>query len=299
MKEVIMSFLSKTLNMDSESISEKLFKKSEDGQLTDEINDNALSELLSFDAARIQKLRESTPKREELENQYKRGQKEALLELETKLKKKYDVTEDLTGTSLVDSIVGKVQSVKLDDEKVKMHPLVLDLQEKLTRQVDETKREYEARIEALETGYKRKETFGAVNAKIKEIFDSARPILPTDPSKAAIARDEFTERFKDYDYEILENGRILPVSNGKRLEDAHGNPIYLDQLVKDQVVRRFDIQQQTDKGGGGNKNDPNPANGFKIPKTFEEYENAIYQAKTSDERIAINQAWEQSQKAAV
>jgi hypothetical protein len=298
MKELIMGFLSKTLNMDSESISEKLFKKSEDGQLTDDLTDNALSELLQFDAARVQKLREGSPKREELENQYKRGQKEALLELETKLKKKYDVTEEITGVSLVDSIVGKIQSVKLDDEKVKMHPLVLDLQDKLTRQVDETKREYEARIAALETGYKRKETFGVVNAKIKEFFDAARPILPTDPSKAAIARDEFADRFRDYDYEILDNGKILPVKDGKRLEDAHGNPLYLDYLVKDQVVRRFDIQQQDPKGGGGNKNDPNPRNDFAIPKNFEEYENAIYNAKTSEERIAINQAWEQSQKVA-
>lgn len=291
MKELFLGFLSKTLNMESDKLAEMLYKVGQDGKLSEDINENALTELLNLDAGRVETLRKNagTPDAVLLENQYKRGQREALEGLEKAIKTKYDLSEDKKGTELIDALVSKVSTVKLDDEKVKMHPLFLSLQDRVAKEKEEVLSTYEQKIKDLESSYKRKDTFAQVGTKIKDYFDSLKPILPSDTNKAAFLRDEFVKQFDTLDYEILENGKILPIRDGKRIEDNHGNPIYLDNMVKDEVYRRYDVQQQDPKGGAGNQN--GQGSRTSIPKTQEEYDTAIYNAKTREERIEIATAW--------
>lgn len=292
MKDLVLGFLSKTLNLDKEILAAKIFKTNAEGKVTDELNEAALQDLLGLDADRVKKLREGGASKDELENQYKRGKKEALTDLEKSMKSKYDITDEKTGLDLVDAIASKLQGAKLDDEKVKMHPLYLGLQDTLSKKLEDTKTEYETKIKGIETDYVRKDTFAKVADRVKSVFDASKPILPADTAKAALIRDEFVKNFEGYDFEVLENGKILPSIGGKRKEDDHGNPIYLDDLVKIEVTRRWDLKAQDDKGGGGNNN--NGGGGITVPKTLEEKEKAIYNAKTAEERIAIHDAWEQS-----
>lgn len=289
--ELLIAFLSKTLNMDADSLAEMLYKKADDGTLTDQPNEQALEALLAKDAERVQALKGKSDGKEQFDNGYKKGQKEALENLEKAVRSEFKADDvEKQGIDLVKHVVAKAAKTKLGDDEVKVHPLYLKLEADAQKIADNVASEWESKLKDLETAYNRDKTFSSVSSKIQEVFEGLKPVLPQNPTAAATIRQEFVQRFTGYDYELTENGQVVVMKDGKRVEDAHGHAVSLESLVTQEASKRFDFMKQDDKGNAGNTE---TAPGGKMTfKDIGEYEDKFYSAKTADERAAVQNAWE-------
>ena len=75
MNELFLAYWSKTLNMDNDRLAELLYKKADDGTLTDQISESALTALLEADAVRVKSLREGADSKEPSTTATKRARK--------------------------------------------------------------------------------------------------------------------------------------------------------------------------------------------------------------------------------
>ena len=303
MNEIFIGFLSKTLNMDADRLAEILYKKADDGTLTDQISDSALTSLLDADATRVKALRDGADGKGAFDNGYKKGQKEAMEAFERTLRSEYKTESTAQGADLVKHIVAAQAKSKASDDEVKLHPLFLKLEQDAKAQVEAAKAEAEQQLTQLRTGYERKERFGMAQQRIMEAFDSLRPVLPSDPTRAARVRQEFAERFAGYDYDIQPDGSIVVKdADGKRKETPQGYPVSLADLVKMEAEARFDFAKQEPKGNAGNGQQPGaPGAGPQTapPKNQEEFNTRYYALdQTPEGRIALKEAWEAQQQPA-
>lgn len=298
MNEIFLGFLSKTLNMDADRLAELLYKKADDGTLTDQISESALTALLDADTARVKALRDSADGKGAFDNGYKKGQKEAMETFERTLRSEFKTESTAQGADLVKHIVAAQSKSKASDDEVKLHPLFLKLEQEAKAQVEAAKAEAEQQIEQLKTGYERKERFGTAQQRIMEAFDSLRPVLPSDPARAARVRQEFAERFAGYDYDIQPDGNIVVKdTEGKRLENKQGYPVSLADIVKMEAEARFDFAKQEPKGNAGNGQQPGgtgSAPPTAPPKNQEEYIMAMANAASDADAIAIQTAYKQA-----
>lgn len=296
MKDVLIGFLSKTLNMDADSVAEKLYKKSDDGKITEEANPDALKELLALDAERVKGLKGDTDTKTAFDNGYKKAQKEVAERWEKDVKDTLGLKDsDKVGLDLLKEGISKITKAPLEDDKVKVHPLFLQLEKRLSDEKKAVEMEWKAKLEEVEKGMQRKEVFSKVKGKGAEYFDGLKPVLPADMSKAAVLRQEFIDKVESYDWEVSGDD-FIQMKDGKRVEDPHGNPITLKTFVSTEAAKRFDFQKQDPAGNGGNKN--NPGDGGtkleKIPKTQAERDAMIFNASSREERIAIQAAFEKA-----
>jgi hypothetical protein len=286
MLELLTALLSKTYNMDEAAVKELLLKKSEGGDFTDEIADSALDNLLSMDAERVKKLKPDTKSIQE--NFYKKGKQEALSDLEKSLRSEFGHDGEEQGLDLVRSIVGKKAGKPLDDDKVKTHPLYLQLEKQSRAEAEKIKAEYEAKIGEVEKTWHRTQITGKVKSKAMEVLDSLKPVLGENPAVAATRREDFQRLFDALEFEDA-NGEIVVLRDGKRIENAHGHAISFDQFVKDEAAKRFDFYKQDPKGNAGNQNGTKPAT--TTFKTEAEYLKAYAESNDPAAKTAMYEAW--------
>jgi hypothetical protein len=303
MKEQFLGFLSKTLNMDIERLSEILFKKADDGKtLTDQIAENALEELLKLDADRATKLKGEVDTKKIADDQYKRGQKEALENLEKTLRGEFKTDSTAQGLDLVKHLVSQAATKKLGEDEVKIHPLYLSLEERAKKEAEALKTDLEKQFADLKNGYERKDRFGKVSTEaILPALDALRPILPSNPSAASNVRQLFLDRFVGYDYEPSANGGWVLMKDGKRVENSHGHPVTIAELVQQEAGSLFDFQKQEQKGSAGNGSGTGASaqrTAVAVPKTEEEYYTAYLNESTVEGRQALDAAWGASKGAA-
>lgn len=253
MKDIILGFLSKTLNMDNEQLAELLYKKSDDGTLTDEVNENALSELLRLDAERVQKLKPDT--KTFFDNGYKKAQSEIAAQWEKKLREKFGVDPDgsAQGDALLDAIKAAAGEHEMKADKVKTHPEYLALETQMRKQAEQLKAEFEAEIEKRETTYKREQTWGQVSSEIRKAIKGLNPILPSDQAKAERMLELFVNtHFRDFEYQPDGNGGFVVMKDGQRVENQHGHVKALNDLVRETADSVFEFQAQKPAGNAGN-----------------------------------------------
>ena len=102
MKDILFGYASKTLNVDTDRLAEILLKKADDGTLTDEANDNALTELLKLDAERVGKMKPDT--KGIFDNGHKKGLKEGAEQWESKVRESFGITDDtIQGDALIEA----------------------------------------------------------------------------------------------------------------------------------------------------------------------------------------------------
>jgi hypothetical protein len=291
-KELLTAFLGKTLNQPIDSLASLLFKKGDDDKLTDDLTDDALEQILTLDAARVKSLRDSIDTKGIFDNGYKKGQKEAFERFESDLKKNFTVESDKTGLDLVREVVSKSANPAMDADKVKAHPSFLELESRLNSQLSELKTAYEQQITDIKTGFERQQTLTGVKSQARDLFTAMNPVLSPNPQIAARQIEDFLDKFSGYEYSRTADGKMMVMKDGKRLEDNHGNPVFLDSLVKQEGTMRFDFAAQSDKGNAGNRNTDGAQSPFTVPRSEEEFAAAIFKATTAEERLKIETAFE-------
>ena len=292
MKNIFLGFLAQTLNKPAEEIAELLYQKGEDGKLSENLVENAADLLKQWDVERVKTLRSTGgDNKKALEDQRKRGYKEAREELEKELREQYGIESDKQGAGLVAEIVAKASKSDLPEDKIKRHPLYLSLEKRLTDETKTLKEQHEAERGELEKQYAKKFTLTDVKRRALEELEKMNPVLPENATIAANWKRLFADAFNDYEFEQQENGGYLVLKGEKRFEDDHGNPVGFDKLVKETAAQFFQFKEQTPKGSAANKNGNTAGNGeFKTPATMEEAWEMARNAKTPEEREAILEA---------
>ena len=186
---------------------------------------------------------------------------------------------------------------KLDDDKVKTHPLFLALEKKAIEDLKAAKAEGQTALETfkkeMQTGQRR----SLAQAKAKDILLSMKPVLEDDAMIANTRISDFLREFEALEYETLEDGGLLPMKDGKRMENEHAHPVDFETLTKQIAARRFKFQVQDPKGNGGNKNEPGQGGNAKpvaVPKNETELWAAYNSTKDGAEQKAILDAWEKA-----
>ena len=301
-KEILLGYLAKQLGITEDAAAELLYQKSEDDENKEVLKDNALQLLLEKDKERVAAIKSTAvDKTKVYDEAYADAKKKVLAKAEKSLAKKYGIEgEEFKLDTLVADIIAKeTEGLKsegeLTEDAVKKHPAYLALERNRNEEINRLNTEHEDEVKKIRADYAKTETLGEVKGKVLTIFDGLKPVLSKDATKAANQRTDFAERFANYDYEKQQDGSYLVLdAEGKRIEDGHGNPISLDKLVERDAGRYYDFAVQDPKGSAGNGDGSGNGDGGKVtvPTSEDEYNMAIINATTAEEREAITAAYE-------
>lgn len=292
MKDLILGFLTKTLNKTSDEVMELIFNPSDD-DAEPTLKDGALEVLFDQDTKRVENLKKNVkPDKELLDQQYSRGLKEASTKLEKELKKQYNIESEKQGIELINEIVeaNKEQAAKLSDEEVKKHPLYRNLEK--DRVPKETHDKVLKEFDEYKQTQTRQQTFEKIKRDALKHLAPLNPVVSENPEVAKTREEDFLNKFTAYDYEIDENGNHFILKNGERLEDGHGNPVAFKDFVEQKAKSHFEFAKQNEKGSPENKNTKTKVT---VPQSDDEYRKLVAEAKTPEERIALREAYEATQ----
>lgn len=291
MKDILIGFLAKTLNMAPEQIAELLYKKSDDGKLTDETTDDALAQLLALDAERVNKLKPDT--REIFNNGFKKAESEISAKWEKSLREKFgiDAENKLQGDALTDAIKAAMADAGMKPDKVKVSKEYLELEASMRKALADKEAEFKAQVEQIKREAEREKTWTSASGEIRNAVMALNPILPSDPAKAARLLDLFAAEFRGFDYEPDPEGGFIPMKDGQRIQDAHGYARKLADLVKERAAAMFDFKESEPAGNAGNKNGNGGRSINQKFKTEAEYLEAYNSAPDFAAKDALYKAW--------
>lgn len=302
-KKIITAFLDKTLNMSAETVA-SLFEKNGDEE---DLKENAGEILEKEDAERVKTLKGDS--KTIFDNGYKKAQVEVLSKFEKEIADKFEFKSDKKGIELIDEIVAaKTKLPDLDDDKVKIHPVYTKAEKEFQKKLKEQEDAFKAQIEAKEKEDAKKETFSKIKATaIKQLKEQLKPAFGTnDEIKIQNQIDRLLiSDLSQYDY-ITQGDEIIIMKDGKRLEDKHGKAITLDNLVKENAAKNWELETGQSRQGSGGNNDPDPKKvgtggnvdkwTGKVPTTEEEYSSEFLKITDKKQRVLFNEAYEASKK---
>lgn len=297
LQEFLLAYLGSTLNEPNDRLAEILFKKSDDGAtFTDELNDGVLDTLKAMDKDRASKLKGDG--KTQFDNGYKKAQAEVATAWEKRIREKFGIESDETGDELVLAALEKASKPsKLDDEKVKTHPLFLKIEKESAAAIAAARKEGETALEQFKAQQQREQRLAAVKQEARRLHMARNPVLSADAGKAENQIQAFLRRLDEFDFEPVEGGTFLPMKEGKRLENAQFHPIDLPTLVNQLGDELFDFQVQQQKGNAGNANqNGGQGSGIKAPTSKAEYEEAYWKETDPAKRSEITKAYEQAQR---
>lgn len=306
MEEIIIAYLVTTLNMTAEQVAELLYEKSDDEKAPKVVNKQALELLKAKDIDRVKALEANAIKgdaaKKKFDDGHKAGMEDAMKKMEKHLKETYGVESDKKGVELLDFAVSKVKAdtskESLTEDKVKIHPVFLDLEKAKNAEIKKLQDEKQAEIEKVTTEFTKKELTQQVRKKASEVFRSLNPILSANAEIAANQEALFVDALLN-GYEFVHEGeQYIPMKEGKRLEDDHKNPLSLETFVKQTASKNFEFKKQDPKGNSGNSGSGAGAGDTVSIKDAADYNRQMNEAKTPQDRAKIFKVWEaQNQKA--
>lgn len=303
MKTIITGLLSKAYNQDSGKIAE-LLKNGE--ELSEEQQTEILNKILELDTQRVENIKKSVSTKEFIEQGYNKAKKEVLTKFEDELKAKFGIESDKTGQDLVDFIVSEKaekggSGEGLTEDAIKRSKFYQDLESKSKKELAELKTTYEKQIEDINNGHNYEKTFSEVSQKALTIFNGLNPILPQSKTVADNQVKIFVDSLKGFKFEKQDDRIVVMDSEGKVVQDAHGNSRSFEDIVKEQASGLFEFKANNGGSGSGNGNGGQgggSGNGsHTIPKTFEELEKVMGDNSISiEDRSNIMAEYEKAQK---
>lgn len=303
-EQILLSLVKAQLNMTEEQVAELLYQPSEENADEKVLKPDALQVLLDKDVARVAELRKTADTSEIFTQAYNKAKGEERSKIEKALATKYGVDkgehnlENFIDAIITNSVNTQVSDKGITDDKVKAHPMFVQMEADFTNQITALKEAHTTELDKIKQG-KIAETIaaGAVSTAMS-YFSDLNPVLSKDANRAANQRNTYKGLFDQYDWEDQGEGKDpLPMKDGKRLEDAHGNAINLKQLSFNLANQYFDLQVQTQKKSTNNNNDQddqgNPGT-ITVPKDEDALAMALLEAEDSATREAIQTAYDEA-----
>lgn len=280
----------------------KQFNLSEDEAKTlliveDKLRDDAADVILEKDKQRIAKLK---AERETKYNEgYQTAEKKFKTHAEELFKKKtgYNGTEDNFEAMFDNWFAQQKETLKqkkeVTDDDIKKHPLFIDLE---TKSIPKEKYdELQKSFDQFKTESQRKAVMDTVTSRAWDVVAARNPILSENQTVAENRKRDFLAKFSTFDYE-LQDGRIIVLKDGKRIEDAHGNLKTFEAFTVELAEQNFDFRAQEYRENGGNRNQSSTIVVTENPKTEAEYNAALDKYNSNSEedakkRIAIRKRY--------
>jgi len=296
----LLAFWEKTLNLPSERIAEILFKKADDGEtLTEEVREEAIAELLELDKARVSKLKAEAGTT--FDNGYKKAEKEVTARWEKNLREKFGVETDAAGEDLLAAILEKAKTKpagNASDDDIKKHQLYLQLEQQYLRDVKEAKEAGEKALEEFKAQQSAMSVKGTAKNKAKDLLLGMKPVLEEDPTISETRIQDFLRELEGFDFQEIEGGVLVPIKDGKRVENDHSHPVSFEDLTKQIAAKRFKFQVQDPKGNSGNQNEPgksgNVSYSGKVPANETELWQTYSTLKDPTQQKALMDAYEKA-----
>ena len=254
----------------------------------DKLKDDAFDILKAKDAERIASINEAH--KSELTKVFDAGAKKAKAEelgkFEKEIKTTFEIDTDLMGVDLIKELVAKKSKVEPVD--VKKHPDYLKLEKETipVKKFEDLKFEFDS---FKQTKEKEKVT-ETLMRDAREVFLSLNPVLNKDKVKAENQVQTFLERVTTTSVLLQEDRNHLLLNvDGKRKEDAHGNPIKFNSFVTEEAEKIFDFEKQKAKGSAGNKNEDGTP--MTVPTNDKEYQEAFVKCTSDKERKELFDAY--------
>ena len=241
---MMMQFLAATLGKSNEEITAILFKKGDDGSLTDQINEDAFETLENLHSEHL-KAAPADLLKAEYDKGHNAGKFEALSKEEEFIKKTY-------------RLEGKAQKDGTSEDKILTSPLYVSKVAELTEQIEQIKEQSAKEIQAVTTKVERQMRFTSIMPNIDTALSNAGvDIQALRPN----AKKAFLAEFEGRDFEVTETGTYIKNPDGTLQKDKHGHPIKLEAFVANEAANWFDIQKQPGRQSPGNDpaNQPKPA----------------------------------------
>ena len=289
-------------NLPENEVAELLYKKSDDGTLTTEFREDAKEVWLQKNAEHIQNLQKNYKPVDTTELWNKAAQETKAKEW-TKIEKKIrlefptvDPEGKLKGEELFTAIKAEqLKQAQYDPEKVKTTSEYRALEELARQQLEEKELEVAKRIQEIESNFQKQKQWGEMSKAIRAEFMGMGPVLPSDVNKAARQVDDFVNsKFQEYEYQRQDDGRVLIMKGGVRVNNAHGNAMYLSDLVKSIGDQYYDFVKQPPAGNAGNENSTTT-----VRIRFKDEDDFLRQLdaeKDPTKQAALGAAWELQQQ---
>ena len=299
MSEILNDLLQKVYNLPENEVA-SLYKLDEEGKPTNEYAENALDVILQKDAERVAALKGKPVDTTELYNK-------AVKETEGKIHSKWeeslrtdyptvDPERKLRGDALRLAVKEfRFQQQEIPD--VKNHPEFLSLEKKALQMVEEKENEWKQRFEEQEQTFVQRQQWEGITKDIRSYFFGSGFVLPEDKVKQEAHFEDFVPKFQGFKFQRNADGTILVMNpDGSRVENQHGHPIFLHDLVLLKGKERYDIQKQPPVGSAGNDNGGKPtvSYSFKDEKDYMIQYNAV-PASDYEKREAMYKSWEAQQ----
>lgn len=299
LSKLMIDYLAKTLGKSPDSITELLFKKSDDGTLTEEINPDALESLESLHAEHINAAPADMLKAE-YDKGHREGKFEALNKAEETLRKTYGIEEKGKLPDLIAAVAAKAAKDVATDDKVLTHPIFLKQKADAEAAIEAVKAEAEAKLTEVTTAAERQRRFATNLSKIETAMAEVGVVLPKTPTAATTLKNAFLKQFEGFDFEETQTGTYLKDASGALVKDKHGHPITVEAYTKNEAANWFDIEKQPQRQSPGN--DPGDAPPTKwtketAPKNAQDFETAYYATTDPAERTALATAFKEAQAA--
>lgn len=298
-KQMMIDFLSKTLGKSNDAVTELLFKKSDDGQLTDEINAEAPAQLETLISEHLASTGTDAEKKA-YDKGHKEGKFQALNQAEEKLRKDYGV-EGANILEIVQSAVAKTAQASTSDDKVLTHPLYIKLKSESETQLQTVMAESEAKVKEVEGRVEKQTRFSENLPKIDAALAELGVVMPKNAAAAATLRKAFMAEFADFDFDAQETGTYLKKADGSLQKDKFGHPVTLEAFTKERATNWFDVEKQPGRQAPGNDPGGQPPakwTAANVPKSAAEFETAYYSISDPAERTALTVAYQEAAKGA-
>ena len=282
-EELFISFLTKVYNKTEDEVKPLIFDDK------GEINADAFETLTGMDTARVTRLKGDSNGK--FDDGYSKGKKETAEKIEKHFKESlgldiegnYEAISEATKELMATS---KAKGKDITEDDIKKHPAYLKIEKEYV-----PKTEHEKLLQDYDN-YKKN-----IDRKIK--FDKAKKIAM---NELETFRPDFTpyndapqikqnliqsyvsgiDSLDDIEFDDSDN-IIAIVKGGKRVEDAHGNPMTFTKYNQERAGNYFKFLKQSEKGSAGNSNDGNTTKA----QTFaskDEYTEAYSKLNTPEEK---------------
>jgi hypothetical protein len=274
-----------------------------------ELSNNASDTITQHDATRVKSFKDEGTKL--FNDGHKKGLAEGATKIEKEIKEKFGVNSDKLGVELVEDLVQasiskvtKAGEGDLTEDKVKLHPAYVKMQDEFSKQIKAKEKEAQELLNNYKQEVEKKSLFNEVVQNAKSKVQALKPILPKDPQKAERQMQLLINELAKAEFAKTEDGKDYIISlQGKPLEDGHGNRVNWETHVKQIAESIWDFENgekrttpgnTTAAGGAGNTTKYNGP----VPKTQKEWMDAVSKPGiTGEERIAITTAFKEAQSA--
>ncbi len=299
-KEVLKGVLQTYLNLPENEVAALIYKADEQGNLLEEIRDDVQDVLKQKDAERVISIKGKPVDTTKLHDEaFQKGEGKAHLKWEESLRADYptvDPERKLRGDALRLAVKEfRFQQQEIPD--VKNHPEFLSLEKKALQMVEEKENEWKQRFEEQEQTFVQRQQWEGITKDIRSYFFGSGFVLPEDKVKQEAHFQDFVPKFQGFKFQRNADGTILVMNpDGSRVENQHGHPIFLHDLVLLKGKERYDVQKQPPVGSAGNDNGGKPtvSYSFKDEKDYMIQYNAV-PASDYEKREAMYKSWEAQQ----